>query len=173
MSRAKNSAYLRILSDSRIRPYQGPAQRCIQKMICLSSCGFAVATLIVARPYNEASDARKLATSHRLAGSGPAHVRRNPRLHCSRAAPPRFRPPGGAQSAAGPPVLDYRESGALHPAAAWNGTFGRRAFLRGTAACPALLTTLSPVAALVIFSPATAEDWQDKTFWDDGTGWSR
>jgi hypothetical protein len=70
-------------------------------------------------------------------------------------------------------VLDHRESGALHPAVAWNGTFGRRAFLGGTAACPALLMTLSPVAALVIYPPATAEDWQDKAFWDDGTGWSR
>jgi hypothetical protein len=69
-------------------------------------------------------------------------------------------------------VLDHRESGALYPAAAWNTTLGRRAFLQGTAACPVLLMTLSPVAVLVNFSPVAAEEWQDEIFWDDGTSWS-
>jgi hypothetical protein len=55
-------------------------------------------------------------------------------------------------------------------------SLGRRAFLQVTAACPVLLITLSQVAALATFSTAsraagTAESWQDKTFWDDGTGW--
>ena len=61
-------------------------------------------------------------------------------------------------------------------ATARDGKFSRRAFLRGTAAWPVLLMTLSPMAALANFSNApraavTAESWHDKTFWDDGTGW--
>jgi hypothetical protein len=56
------------------------------------------------------------------------------------------------------------------------GHLSRRTFLRGTAACPALLTTLSPEPALIDLldraaGVVRAEDWGDGTFWDDGTGW--
>jgi hypothetical protein len=86
--------------------------------------------------------------------------------------------PGGTYSARPTAVLNHQDT-APHCdplTTVRHYSLGRRTFLQGTAACPVLLITLSPVAALATFSTApraagTAESWQDKTFWDDGTGW--
>lgn len=61
-------------------------------------------------------------------------------------------------------------------ATTWQDKFSRRTFLQGAAACPALLLTPSLVAVLPNLSTgsgvaAMGEGWDDRTFWDDGTGW--
>jgi hypothetical protein len=77
-------------------------------------------------------------------------------------------PHGSPGSTSGKAALPWHP-----PAMARNGDISRRTFLRSTAACPVLLTMLSPIAALADFSavPRGAVTAESETFWDDGTGW--